>query len=51
MFAEDAFDFEERIDGRGPFNRFLTMDYALECSVAVFLFIFFRIVLPRDSPK
>ena len=41
FFAEDAYDYEERIDGRGPFNRFLKHDYALEASVVVFLLIFF----------
>ena len=47
FFAEDAYDYEERIDGRGPFNSFLAVDYALEISVSVFLLIFFRIALPK----
>ena len=41
FFAEDAYDYEERIDGRGPFNQFLTMNYALEISIAAFLIVFF----------
>ena len=47
FFAEDAYDYEERIDGRGPFNQFLTMNYALEISIAAFLIVFFQL-LPKS---
>ena len=49
FFAEDAYDYEERVDGRGPFNQFLKHDWALEASVAIFLVIFFRVVMPHNS--
>jgi len=49
FFAEDAYDYEERIDGRGPFNKFLTMDWALEVSTAIFLMGFFNVILPKDT--
>ena len=45
FFAEDAYDYEERVDGRGPFNQFLSINYALEGAVCVFLVIFFRVVM------
>ena len=47
FFAEDAHDYEERIDGRGPFNPLLKMDYVLEGSIGVFLFLFSKVILPK----
>ena len=41
LFQEDAYDFDERIDGQGIFNQFLDIPYGLELSMAVFLSIFF----------
>ena len=49
FFAEDAYDYEEKIDGRGPFNKFLQMDYALEVSVTGFLILFFKVVMPSKK--
>jgi len=40
FFAEDAYDYEERIDGRGPFNQFLQRDNVFECCTVVFVAIF-----------
>ena len=51
FFAEDAHDYEERVDGRGPFNKFLQMDWALEATTATFLYIFFRVALPKSRNK
>ena len=51
FFAEDAYDYEERIDGRGPFNQFLKHDWALEGSVAIFLIFFFRSVMPHNDKR
>lgn len=51
FFAEDAYDYEERIDGRGPFNQFLKHDWALEGSVGIFLVIFFKMVMPSQDSK
>lgn len=48
FFAEDAYDYEERVDGRGPFNQFLQMDYALEVATTAFLLIFFQLVMPKS---
>ena len=51
FFAEDAYDYEERIDGRGPFNQFLSYDWGLEVAVAGFLLVFFHFVMPSQKKK
>ena len=44
FFQEDAYDYDERIDGQGIFNNFLATPYALEASVALFMTAFFSAI-------
>ena len=49
MFQEDAYDFDEKIDGRGPFNWFLSKSYALEATTALFIILVFRMLRVFES--
>lgn len=46
FFHEDAYDYDEHIDGRGSLNQFLSISYGLEGCTVAFLVAFFRI-LPK----
>ena len=46
LFREDAYDFEDGIDGRGPINSFLSNDYALEGCTMLSLLVILSI-LPK----
>lgn len=41
FFQEDAYDYDERIDGQGVFNNFLATPYALEATISLFMMGFF----------
>ena len=42
FFQEDAYDYDERIDGQGIFNNFLATPYALEATISLFMIGFFN---------
>jgi len=44
LFREDAYDYESSIDGRGPINQFLEMNWALEGMTLITLVVFLGIV-------
>jgi hypothetical protein len=48
LFNEDSYDFEERIDGRGPLNHFMSYPFLLEGVMIAFIIIFVR-VLPNKK--
>ena len=41
FFNEDAYDYDERVDGQGIFNKFLAQPYALEATMSVLLAVFY----------
>ena len=41
FFNEDAYDYDERVDGQGIFNKFLAQPYALEATMSLLLAIFY----------
>ena len=41
FFNEDAYDYDERIDGQGIFNKFLAQPYLLEVTMSAFLAMFY----------
>jgi hypothetical protein len=48
LFNEESYDFEERIDGRGPLNHFMSYPFLLEGVMIAFIIIFVR-VLPNKK--